>query len=366
MKHVLVVGAGLTGAALARILSDTGTRVTVIDERDHVAGNCFSRIDPATGIMRHEHGPHIFHTNSEEVWAFVNRFAEFKPYIQRTKVVSRGGVYSLPVNLMTINQLFGRTLSPAEAEKFIASQADASVGEASNFEEQALAFLGERLYRAFFHGYTRKQWGCEPRELPADILKRLPVRFNYDDNYFNDHYQAIPALGYTAMVENMLDGPGVEIRLGQAYRHSMKEAFDHVFYSGRVDRYFEYRLGRLPYRTLDFEWFTERGDYQGCAVMNYADVETPYTRIVEHKHFTYWTRHDDTICAREYSRAAGEEDIPYYPVRFAAGNALLQKYQELARAENRVTFVGRLGAFQYLDMDKALYEAMREARQWIS
>jgi UDP-galactopyranose mutase len=315
--------------------------------------------------MLHVHGPHIFHTDQERVWRFVNRFSAFKPYIQRTKTTSQGRVYSLPLNLLTINQLFGLALRPAEAAKLIESLADKSIAAPANFEEQALAFLGDKLYRAFFYGYTKKQWGCEPRELPAGVLKRLPVRFNYDDNYFSHPYQGMPEHGYTRMVENMLDHPGLTVTLGRAYEKGMKSGFGHVFYTGPLDRYFEYPYGRLPYRTLRFEWFAETGDYQGCPVMNYADQDVPHTRIIEHKHFTYWETFDRTVCSREIPGECGPGDAPYYPIRFAADNPLLDQYQALARTEENVTFAGRLGTFRYLDMDQALGEALAAADRFL-
>lgn len=364
-KRVLIVGAGLTGACLARLLAEAGLRIKVIDERDHVAGNCYSQVDKTTGIVVHVHGPHIFHTDQEPVWRFVQRFSAFEPYIQRTKTTSGGRVYSLPVNLLTINQFFERALSPAEAETFLAGQADRDIKEPRDFEEQALAFLGERLYRAFFYGYTKKQWNCEPRELPASVLKRLPVRFNYNDNYFNHKYQAQPTTGYTPLVEKMLAHDRVELQLKRPYEAGLRPEFDHVFYSGPLDRFFEYRAGRLPYRSLDFEWFTERGDYQGCAVMNYADPEVPYTRIIEHKHFSYWQTFADTICNREIPKACGPADTPYYPVHFTEHNPTLAQYRQLARAEHNLTFVGRLGTFRYLDMEVALSEALKTAEYFL-
>jgi len=364
-KNILVVGAGLTGATLARMLADNGHRITVIDERSHVAGNCHTSRDSETGILVHRYGPHTFHTDCSRVWEFVNRFASFEPYTLRTKATVNGRVYSLPLNLLTINSVFEKAMRPDEARKFVASLADQSIVEPRNFEEQALAFLGERLYRTFFHGYTKKQWACEPRELPASILKRLPVRFNYDDNYFNHQYQGQPTNGYTALVENMLNHKNIEVRLKAAYAASMKDCHDHIFYGGSLDRYFNYQAGRLPYRSLDFEWFTDTGDYQGCAVMNYPEENVPWTRIIEHKHFTYREEHEATIVNREIPKECGENDIPYYPVRFIGDNRILDEYVKLAQQEDNVTFVGRLGTFRYLDMDAAIGEALAVADRFL-
>ena len=361
MKDLLVVGAGLTGSTLARCLAEAGFRINVMDERDHVAGNCHTRLDPDTGIMLHVHGAHIFHTDNERVWSFVNRFGEFAPYLHKVKTVSQGRVYHLPLNLLSINQFFGLALRPLEAAAHLRGLADKSIKEPGNFEEQALADLGERLYRAFFYGYTKKQWGREPRELPAGFLKRLPVRFNYDDGYFNSRRQGVPRLGYTALVEKMLGHPNIKLSLGTAYDDSMRSGYGHIFYTGPLDRYFDYAHGRLPYRTLDFERIDGEGDYQGCAVMNFADAEIPYTRIIEHKHFSLWENFGGTVCFLEKPRECLAGDIPYYPIGFAGDNALLTRYQSLAALEKNVTFAGRLGGFKYLDMDAAVAEAMRAA-----
>ncbi|MDR2724957.1 MAG: NAD(P)-binding protein, partial [Candidatus Adiutrix sp.] len=336
-------------------------RLEIIDERDHVAGNCHTLRDQDTGIMLHAHGAHIFHTDNENVWSFVNRFGEFEPYPHKVKTVSRGLVYSLPLNLLTINQFFGLALSPGEAAAHLRVLSDQTITDPGNFEEQALAFLGEELYRAFFYGYTKKQWGREPRELPAGLLSRLPVRFNYDDGYFNSRHQAVPRLGYTALVEKMLDHPDLKVRLETVYDDSMRAGYDHIFYTGPLDRFFDFAQGRLPYRTLDFERFDEEGDHQGCAVMNYADPEIPYTRIIEHKHFSVWENFKTTVCFREKPRECLAGDIPYYPISFAGDNALLNRYQSLAALEKNMTFAGRLGGFKYLDMDAAVAEGLRIA-----
>ena len=304
-NKILVVGAGFSGAVIARTLAEAGLAVDVIESRAHVAGNCHSERDAETGVMVHIYGPHIFHTDDAEVWALMQRFGEWMPYTNRVKSTVDGRVYSLPVNLHTINQFFDKAMRPDEARAFIAAQADNSIAEPQNFEEQALKFVGRALYEAFFKGYTQKQWGCEPRELPASILKRLPVRFNY-------------------------------------------------------------QLGRLGYRTLDFERFSADGDYQGTAVMNYGNVDVPYTRITEHKHFAPWETHDKTVCYREYSRACGENDLPYYPIRLTAGQQLLADYVRAAQALEGVTFIGRLATYRYLDMDVTIREALDAARGYLA
>jgi UDP-galactopyranose mutase len=364
-QDFLMVGAGLSGAVIGRTLAEAGHRVVVMDSRPHIAGNCYTERDAETGVMVHVYGPHIFHTDDAGVWDYVNRFQTFLPYKNRVKATTGGQVYSLPVNLHTINQFYGKTLRPDEARAFIEAQADTSIAEPQTFEEQALRFVGPDLYAAFFRGYTQKQWGCHPSELPASILKRLPVRFNYDDNYFFHHFQGMPESGYTDMVARILDHPGIEIRLSTTFTRAQAAEYDHVFYSGPLDGYFGYELGRLGYRTLDFERFTYDGDYQGCAVMNYGEESVPYTRITEHKHFAPWESHAGSVCYREYSRACGAEDIPYYPIRQVREKALLGEYVKHAEEERGVTFVGRLGTYRYLDMDVTIREALDTARAWL-
>lgn len=361
---ILLVGAGLSGAVIGRELAEAGHDCRIIDARPHIAGNCHTERDAETGVMLHVYGPHIFHTDDEGVWDYVNRFARFLPYQNRVKTTAQGRVHSLPINLLTINQFFGTTLRPDEARAFIESKADTSITDPQTFEEQALRFVGPELYEAFFKGYTEKQWGCSPTDLPASILKRLPVRFNYDDNYFFHRFQGMPQEGYTAMVAAILDHPRITVELGTEYRPEMAAEADHVFWSGPLDGYFDYRLGRLGYRTLDFERFSDTGDYQGCAVMNYGDRDVPYTRITEHKHFSPWESHEGTVCYREYSRAAEPGDTPYYPIRLVEEKALLEQYVDLARATPGVTFVGRLGTYRYLDMDVTIREALDTAARF--
>lgn len=330
--NILLVGAGLSCAVIGRRLAEAGHQCRIIDARSHIGGNCYTERDADTGVMMHVYGPHIFHTDDEEVWNYVNSFTEFMPFQNRVKSTTGEAVYSLPINLLTINQFFGKAMHPDEARTFIAEQADLSIADPQNFEEQALRFVGRDLYEAFFKGYTEKQWGVSPTELPASILKRLPVRFNYDDNYFFHRFQGMPRDGYTPMIEAILDHPGITVELDTPYSREMAETADHVFWSGPLDGYFDYEPGRLGYRTLDFERFTYEGDYQGCAVMNYGDRDVPFTRITEHKHFSPWESHEGSVCYREYSRAAEPDDIPYYPIRLVTEKALLEEYVARAQA----------------------------------
>lgn len=364
-RKIAIVGAGFTGAVIARELAGAGFSVEVIESRDHLGGNCHTYRDAETGVMVHRYGPHIFHTDDREVWEYVNRFAAFKPFVNRVKAIAGNRVYSLPINLHTINQFFDTALGPDAARKLIDSKADTSIGMPGNFEEQALRFVGPELYEAFFKGYTQKQWGVHPRELPAEILKRLPVRFTYDDNYFNHKYQGIPEEGYTSLIENILYHPGIRVSLHDEYDRSRDSEFEHVFYSGQIDRYFEFEHGMLGYRTLDFESFTEDGDYQGNAVINYCDPDVPYTRITEHKYFSPWETHERTICYREFSRDYQQGDIPFYPIRLVAEKKLLSRYVDAASVLKGISFMGRLGTYRYLDMDVTIREALDAARAFL-
>jgi UDP-galactopyranose mutase len=364
--NISIAGAGFSGAVIARELAEKGHRITVFDSRPHVAGNCHTERDEQTGVMVHVYGPHIFHTSNERVWNYVQRFDEFVPFVNRVKAIYNGRVYSLPINLMTINTFFGKTLNPTEAAAFMDSLGDRSITDPQTFEEQALRFVGRDLYEAFFKGYTQKQWGLHPSELPASILKRLPVRFNYDDNYYASKYQGIPRHGYTFIVERLLDHPNISLRLNTPFVRDMVQSYDHVFYSGPIDAWFDYSQGRLGYRTLDFQVERHEGDYQGNAVINYCNQDVPWTRISEHKHFAPWETHDRTLIYKEHSRLCGEGDTPYYPIRLVKDKSQLAKYVDLARAEKKTTFVGRLGTYRYLDMHVTIEEALGVADTYLA
>ncbi|GGY78871.1 UDP-galactopyranose mutase [Pseudoduganella plicata] len=364
-KNVAIIGAGFSGAVIANQLAKAGYQVEVFESRSHIAGNCHSERDKETNVMVHVYGPHIFHTDNERVWQFINSFGEMKPYTNRVKAITNGRVFTLPINLLTINQFFGKTFRPAEAQQFLTSLGDKTIENPVTFEDQALRFVGRELYEAFFKTYTVKQWGMQPSELPASILKRLPVRFNYDDNYFSHKYQGMPANGYTEIVEKMLDVPGITVHLNTAFDPALKSDYSHVFYSGPIDAWFGHQEGRLPYRTLDFEVLRDQGDYQGTAVVNYCDNSQRYTRITEHKHFSPWEQHEGTLCYFEYSRQCEEKDTPYYPIRMANDKIQLEKYINIAEQETNVTFVGRLGTYRYLDMDVTIDEALKTAEKFL-
>lgn len=360
MAHIGIAGAGFSGAVIARELAEAGHDIDVVDARDHIGGNSHTQRN-TDGVMVHVYGPHIFHTQHQNVWDYVNRFGVMMPYNHRVKALSKGRAYSLPVNLLTINQFFSKTFSPAEAEAFVQSIADTSITAPITFEDQALRFVGRDLYEAFFKGYTKKQWGVDPTELPASILARLPVRFNYEDSYFNHPYQAIARDGYTEIIAAILDHPRIKVELGKSLSRADTGSFDHMFWTGPIDSYFDYEHGRLGYRTLDFESEVHDGDYQGCPVLNYCDEDVPFTRITEHKHFAPWESHDRTVIYREFSRLCGEKDIPYYPIRLVKEKEQLGQYVEMARREANATFVGRLGTYRYLDMDVTIFEALKVA-----
>lgn len=364
MKRILVVGAGFTGSVIARELAEAGYIVDVFEERDHVGGNCHTNRDSETGIMIHVHGPHIFHTDNEDVWNYVNRFSHILPYICQVKATTSVGVFSLPINLLTINQFFSKKLSPKEAEKYISNKTE-RIPDITSFEDQALSFIGRELYETFFKGYPIKQWGVHPRDLPSSILKRLPVRFNYNDNYFEHKHQGIPENGYTDLIEKILQHKNISLHLRRLFMRNDCNSYDHTFYSGTIDGWFNYQLGYLGYRTLRFDVSRHIGDFQGCAVMSYPDVEVPFTRITEHKHFSPWERFDKTIIFHEYSAQQKPGDIPYYPIRLVNDKSTLMEYVNLAEKEHCVTFMGRLGTYRYLDMDITIAEALNAAKLFI-
>ena len=353
----LVVGAGLFGAVFARQVKAAGKSVLVVDRRGHVGGNVYTK--EIEGIQVHTYGAHIFHTNDKTAWEYVNRFAEFNRYTNSPVANYHGELYSLPFNMYTFNKMWGVT-TPQQAEAEIARQRQAAgITQPKNLEEQAISLVGTDIYEKLVKGYTEKQWGRPCTELPAFIIKRLPVRFTYDDNYFNALYQGIPNGGYTAMVEKML--ADTEVRLNVDYlaeKAALDALAEKVVYTGPVDAYFGYRLGALQYRSVRFETeVLDTDNYQGNAVVNYTDAETPYTRIIEHKHFEFGTQ-PKTVISREYSAEWKKGDEPYYPVNDEKNGALYAQYKALADAEQGVIFGGRLGEYKYYDMDKVIEVAL--------
>ena len=358
---VLIVGAGLYGAVCARQLTDRGLRCLVIDRRSHIAGNAYT--EKRSGIDVHVYGAHIFHTSSEEVWQYVNRFARFNHYVNSPVAVYHDEVYNLPFHMNTFSRMWG-VRTPAEARAIIEAQAkEAGITEPKNLEEQALRLVGTDVYRKLVKEYTEKQWGRDCRDLPASIIRRLPCRFTYDNNYFNDPHQGIPVEGYTAMVEKMLEG--VEVRLSTDYAELIKAEPDiarRIIYTGCIDEFFGYRLGALQYRSVRFE--TEElpeENHQGCAVVNYTSHDVPYTRVIEHKHFAFGHQ-PTTIISREYSAEWQPGQEPYYPVNNEENDALYRRYCQLAENEApHVFFGGRLGQYRYYDMDKVIAQALSDS-----
>ncbi|NBH25640.1 UDP-galactopyranose mutase [Lachnospiraceae bacterium] len=368
-KHFdyLVVGAGLFGAVFSREMNKRGRSCLVIDKREHVAGNIYTSLK--RGIHVHEYGAHIFHTSNRKVWEYINEFADFNHFVNSPMAIYKGEIYNLPFNMNTFSKLWG-VKTPDEAKARIKEQInDLSIDVPQNLEEQALSLAGRDVYEKLIKGYTEKQWGRDCRELPAFIIKRVPLRFTYDNNYFTDRYQGIPVGGYTAVVEKMLEG--IEVRLNTDYREfdrqqkeaaSQKEdhiSYDKVLYTGMIDEYFDYCLGNLEYRSLRFEKedMPEQENYQGNAVINYTEREIPYTRIIEHKHFEFG-QGEGTVITREYPAAWKPGDEPYYPVNDERNNGLFARYQELAKKEKGVLFGGRLGQYRYYDMDKVIEAAL--------
>ena len=358
MKYdYLVVGAGLYGAVFAYEAKKKGKTCLVIDKRDHIAGNIYC--ENVSGINVHKYGAHIFHTSDKKIWKYVNQFAEFNNYINSPVARYKNELYNLPFNMNTFSKMWN-IATPQEAKDIIASQiADLNITEPKNLEEQALSLVGKDVYEKLIKGYTEKQWGRDCKDLPSFIIKRLPLRFIYDNNYFNDRYRGIPIGGYTKIVEKMLDG--IEVRLNTNYLDNREEfdaMADKIVYTGMIDQFYDYKLGVLEYRSVRFE--TEElpmENYQGNAVVNYTEREVPYTRIIEHKHFEFG-KQPTTIISREYSSEWKKGDEPYYPVNNDKNNALYQQYKELADKEHKVIFGGRLGGYKYYDMDKVIAAAL--------
>ena len=357
----LIVGAGLTGAVFAHEAQKIGKKCLVIDRRDHIAGNVYT--EEVEGINVHRYGAHIFHTSMKDVWGYVNQFAEFNNYVNSPIANYKGEIYNMPFNMNTFSKMWG-VVTPAEAKAKIQEQIDAEgIGEPQNLEEQALSLVGRDIFEKLVKGYTEKQWGRDCKDLPASIIKRLPCRFTYDNNYFNDRFQGIPMGGYTKMVANMLGG--VEVRTGVEYKDLIAEQpdiADRVIYCGPIDSFYDYSLGQLEYRSLRFETeVLDEADHQGVAVMNYNEREVPYTRVIEHKHFEFGTQ-PKTVITREYPADWKPGDEPYYPINDERNTALYEQYRELADREGKVVFAGRLGGYKYYDMDKAIAAAFDVVR----
>ncbi|NLV52724.1 MAG: UDP-galactopyranose mutase [Bacteroidales bacterium] len=359
----LIVGTGLFGAVSAYLLKKRGFSILLIDKRDHIGGNVYTQ--KVKGINVHQYGAHIFHTSNKKVWDFVNGFVEFNRYTNSPVANYKGKLYNLPFNMNTFYQMWGVTTPEEAREKIEEQRKECCIESPKNLEEQAICLIGKDIYETLIKGYTQKQWGRKCTELPAFIIKRLPVRFVFDNNYFNDTYQGIPKGGYTVLIEKMIEG--CEVKLGVDYL-AQKEDFDaladRVIYTGEIDRYFGYQYGHLQYRTVSFETeiLESVANYQGNAVVNYTDAETPYTRVIEHKHFELFGQEvedcPDTIISREYSKEWQPGDEPYYPVNDEQNSQLYEQYKVLADAQEKVIFGGRLAEYKYYDMHKVIERAM--------
>jgi UDP-galactopyranose mutase len=356
MPHdYLVVGCGMFGAVFARVVAENGCRVMLIDKREHIGGNCYSeRIE---GINVHRYGPHIFHTNNEDVWRFVNRFVEFNHFRLRTPVNFRGRLFSFPINLMTLHQMWGVT-SPEDAERKLA-EVRIPCGNPGNLEDWILSQVGREIYETFIRGYTTKQWGRDPRELPASIIRRLPIRGTYNDRYFDDRFEGIPIGGYTRLFENLLDHENIRFETGVDFfreRDWANRQAETLVYTGKIDEFFDYRFGQLEYRSLRFEHQVRDGDFQGSSIVNYTAAEVPYTRITEHKHFEM-LESPRTVITYEFPDRYDETKVPYYPIRDERNESVYERYRKLAQ-ETGVIFGGRLGTYMYYDMHQVVAQAI--------
>ncbi len=356
----LVVGGGMFGAVFARRAAECGRRVQIIDKRPHVAGNCYT--EQIAGVEVHRYGPHIFHTDNPRVWEFLNRFTQFNHYTHHVRVRRGERIFSFPINLMTLAQVWG-VVTPADAERKLA-EARVPCEHPRNLRDWILAQVGEELYELFIRGYTAKQWGRDPAELPASIIRRLPIRLTYDDRYFGDRFQGIPVGGYTRMFENMLDHDAIDVVLGVDYfehAQALQAAAEKVVYTGKIDEYFDCRFGELAYRSLRFEHEVLAGDFQGTAIVNYTDAAVPFTRITEHKHFAYQAS-PQTVITREYPADYHRGQIPYYPIRDAANSALYERYRAEAGRQG-LLLGGRLATYQYYDMHQVVAQALALAER---
>jgi UDP-galactopyranose mutase len=356
----LVVGGGMFGAVFARQAAECGQRVCVIDKRQHIAGNCYS--EQIAGVEVHRYGPHIFHTDNERVWEFVNRFATFNNYVHHGRVLHGGRMFSFPINLLTLAQLWG-VVTPAEAEQKLAA-ARIPCEHPRNLRDWILSQVGEELYEIFVRGYTTKQWGRDPADLPPSIIRRIPIRQTYDDRYFADRFQGIPIGGYTRMFENMLDHELIDVQIGVDYFENAREleaSAAKTVYTGKIDEYFDYRFGELEYRSLRFENEVLSGDFQGAAIVNHTEAGTPFTRITEHKHFEFQTS-DKTVITREYPASCDRSAVPYYPIRDAANSALYEQYRAEAQRTG-LLLGGRLATYQYYDMHQVVAQALTLAEK---
>lgn len=360
MYDYTIVGSGLTGSTFAHLANASGKKCLVIDKRDHIGGNCYTK--KIEGINVHVYGPHIFHTSNKDIWSFINRFSEFNHYVNRTKVISKGNIYSFPINMMTLYQMWG-VKTPEEAKRKLKEESEKYAKiypYPKNMEEWALGQIGKELYETFIYGYTTKQWKRTPDKLPSNILKRIPIRLTWDDNYFDDCYQGIPKEGYTKIFENMLDG--IEVKLGVDFfkEKTMLESISKkILYTGCIDQLYDYCFGELEYRTIRFDTqLVQQQDYQGNAIFNYADIDVPWTRKIEHKHFEF-LKSTNSVVTTEYPEEWTKDSTPYYPINNQTNNSLYKKYEEISKKDYKYIIGGRLGKYKYFDMHQAIGAAIK-------
>jgi UDP-galactopyranose mutase len=359
----LIVGSGLFGSVFAHEMKKNGKKCLVIDKRKHIGGNVYT--ENTNGINVHKYGPHIFHTNSKKIWDYVNKFAEFNNYRYKPLVSYKGKLYSFPINLLTFHQLWG-IQSPSELSERLEKE-KINFKTPKNFEEYVLSKVGKNIYEVFFKGYTQKQWGVNPSELPSSIIKRIPIRYNYDDNYYFHKYQGIPIGGYTGIIENMLNG--IPSKLGVDYFCLSKgfiDDFKKIIFTGKIDEFYNYKYGELDYRSLRFESeFLKINDFQGTAGVNYTELEIPYTRIIEHKHFEFGDNRNFTIITKEYPQKGDKQNIPYYPINNLQNARIYRKYKMLADNEESIIFGGRLAEYKYYDMHQVIASALKAVKKEI-
>jgi len=359
MYDYLIVGSGMFGSVFSHEANKNDKKVLIIEKREHIGGNCYT--EKSEGINVHKYGPHIFHTNDQRIWKYVNQFAEFNHYVNRPKVLYKEKIFSFPINLMTLQQLWN-VKTPKEARQKIESVKIAN-NNPQNLEEWILSQVGEEIYEVFIKGYTTKQWGREPRELPASIIKRLPIRMNFDDNYFNDRYQGIPIGGYTKIFEKMLGGIPIELNVdffeNRTYFESIAKK---IIFTGKIDQLFDHTYGHLEYRSLRFEHEMHEGDFQGNAVVNYTEQEVPFTRICEHKHFEFGNQ-EKTIITKEFPDSYDSTKVPYYPIGDSKNVEIYEKYKTLTKSENKYILGGRLAEYKYYDMHQIIASALKSVKK---
>ena len=360
MYDYLIVGAGLFGSVFARQAMDSGKKVLIIDKRNHIAGNCYT--EKIKDIEVHKYGPHVFHTNNKQIWDYVNRFADFNHFTYRPKVSHGGKIYSFPINMMTLYQMWG-VKTPKEAIEKI-NQVKVDIKNPSNMKEWILSQVGEEIYETFIKGYTKKQWGKDPSELPTFIIKRLPIRLTYDDNYFNDRYQGIPIGGYTKMFEKIIEGADLELGLDYLQNRSKLDSMaKKVVFTGKIDEFFNFSLGELEYRTIRFDHQILTGDYQGNVAINHTDMSVPYTRTIEHKHFEF-LKSENTVVTFEYPEKWDRKKVPLYPVNDDKNNSIYRSYRALSKKEcPNIIFGGRLAEYKYYDMHQVVGSALSKSKQ---